>query len=239
MRGCLIFILFISLFACQNNHSENYLLVPRVKANTLSIDGQLNEIFWKNAASITSLQNFFDTSEWHNKTEILLAYDDSYLYLAAQLQNEDIKAEFTQRDSKIYLEHCFEFFIDPGNDQRDYYEFEVNANSAVWDLILKSSDRKVLGRPENIKEWHVPNDYFKVLVDGTLNDSDDTDKAWQFEMCMPWSLIAEGKPKHGDLWKANFMRVDYERNQPQIFAWRTTGTESIHVPEKWGYLKFQ
>ena len=51
-----------------------------------------------------------------------MLWDDEYLYVGAVLQEEDIKARLTQRDTIIYYDNDFEVFIDPDSDGHNYFE---------------------------------------------------------------------------------------------------------------------
>ena len=62
--------------------------------------------------------------------------DDEYLYIGAMLQQDDIKARLTQRDTIIYYDNDFEVFIDPDWDGHNYFEIETNARGVIFDLML-------------------------------------------------------------------------------------------------------
>jgi hypothetical protein len=65
-----------------------------------------------------------------------MVWDDEYLYVAAEMEEPDIWATLTERDSVIFHDNDFEVFIDPDGDTHAYYELEVNALATAWDLML-------------------------------------------------------------------------------------------------------
>jgi len=65
-----------------------------------------------------------------------MLWDDTYFYVAAQLEEPDVWATLTQRDTVIFYDNDFEVFIDPDGDTHNYYELEVNAFGTLWDLML-------------------------------------------------------------------------------------------------------
>ena len=70
------------------------------------------------------------------RTRAKLLWDDEALYIAAQLEEPDVWATLTKRDTTIFRDNAFEVFIDPDGDTHHYYELEVNALGTVWDLLL-------------------------------------------------------------------------------------------------------
>src|SRR5262249_52033134 len=65
-----------------------------------------------------------------------MAWADRYLYVAAELEEPHVWATLTDHDAVIFRDNDFEVFIDPDGDNHEYYEIEINALSAEWDLLL-------------------------------------------------------------------------------------------------------
>jgi hypothetical protein len=94
-----------------------------------------------------------------------------------------------------------------------------------------------------------------VLVNGTLNDPSDTDRAWSVELALLWTSLAEAAhrpapPHDGDTWRMNFSRVEwptriveghYEKvpDTPENnWVWSPQGVIDMHRPERWGFVGF-
>jgi hypothetical protein len=75
-----------------------------------------------------------------------MLWDYKYFYIAAQLQEPHIWATIKERDAIIYQDNDFEIFIDPDGDSHNYYEVEINAFGAFWDLMLLKQPRIYLNQ---------------------------------------------------------------------------------------------
>ena len=102
--------------------------VPKFVASPV-IDGKLDDEVWKKAAL---LKDLIQTSPGDNiaaskPTEVLLGYDEKYLYVAFKCWDEKdkIRASVVQRDS-VFGEDNVQFWIDTYNDTRRAYNFGFN-----------------------------------------------------------------------------------------------------------------
>lgn len=231
-------------------------------ANTLTIDGQLNEPDWINAPATN---NFIDIQGSLQPRPALQTYakmlwDKEYFYVAAYLEEPHIWATLTERDAVIFYDDDFEVFIDPDGDGHNYYEFEVNAFNTVWDLILLRPYR-VDKDPKVLNNWKIKGLQSAVHIEGTLNEPSDQDAYWTVEIAFPWKVLKElsstsAPPKNGDQWRINFSRVDWtmdiQNNQytkrlradgkkplpEDNWVWSPQGRINMHHPETWGYVQF-
>jgi hypothetical protein len=153
-------------------------------------------------------------TETIHETRVSVLWDDEYLYVGYYIQEPDVQAKFTERDSPIYQDNDVELFI-AGADA--YYEFEINALGTVyegmfvWQDVYESSgigklpglDRSNpqvkcqafngVGFREHPRgprwaflAWDFPQAQTGVHVDGTLNDDSDRDRGWTVELAFPW-----------------------------------------------------
>ena len=70
------------------------------------------------------------------RTRFKMVWDDEYLYLGAEMEEPHVRASVTGRDGDIFRDNAFELFIDPDSDTHEYYELDINAFGAYWDLLL-------------------------------------------------------------------------------------------------------
>jgi hypothetical protein len=224
------------------------------------IDGRLDEPAWKKAAWTEDLADIQGSLKPRPRfrTHAKLLWDSTYLYIGAELEEPDVWATLTARDSVIFLDNDFEVFLDTRGDTHCYYELETNALATEWDLLLVRPYRD--GGPA-IHAWDIQGLKTRVSVDGTLNSPADKDKGWTVEIAMPLEVLKEavdGKkpPVAGDQWRLNFSRVEYrvevhdgkyvKVKDPQTgkalpednWTWAPQGVINIHYPEMWGYLQF-
>ena len=185
-----------------------------------------------------------------------MLWDDNYLYIYAELEEEHIWNDLTERDAIIYYNNDFEIFIDPSNDTRNYGEIEINAIGTIFDLLL-NKPYKVGGQA--IINWDIKELKSAVKVYGTLNNPADKDSKWTIEMAIPLQPFVELKrppkafPKESEVWRINFSRVnwDYDINDEKYsrkkvdgkflpeynWVWSPQYVINMHEPEKWGYLQ--
>ena len=225
----------------------------------VGVDGRIDEATW---TSVPWTADFVDISGRDQpaprfRTRAKVLWDDAALYIAAYLEEPDVWATLTKRDTTIYQDNAFEVFIDPDGDTHNYYEIEVNALGTVWDLLVVKPYRD--GGPA-LSAWDVRGLEVGVQVDGTLGDPTDTDEGWTLELALPWTALAEAAheqrpPRAGEQWRLNFARpqwrttvvggayekeIDEATGRPRAnwWVWSPQGTVNMHKPEWWGYVQF-
>ena len=254
------------LFACTldaalaGTHDESPAMRPprgyvayRASA-PLTIDGSLNEPSWQSAPWT---ENFVDIEGDvrplpRYRTRAKMLWDDTYLYIAAEVEDPNVWATLTKRDTVIFYDNDFEVFIDPNGDSHEYYEFEMNALNTVWDLFLPKPYKD---SGSAVDSWNIEGLKTAVRVRGTINNPADTDTGWTAEIAMPWVALARyahrpAPPHEGDQWRINFSRVEWltdivqgkYRKVPGTrednWVWSPQWVVDMHHPEWWGYLQF-
>ncbi len=207
------------------------------------INGKLEDAVWRQAAWTS---NFVDIEgstkpKPRFKTRAKMLWDDRYLYIAAQLEEPDVKATLTAHDSVIFKDNDFEVFLKPLPETASYYEFEMNASNTGWDLFLAKPYR-MGGHADNT--WDIAGLRTAVAVQGTLNKSSDIDQGWTLEIAYPLSAFTPRQevsiPHAGTVWRINFSRVEWKAGQAKEdnWVWSPQGVVDMHIPERWGYLHF-
>jgi hypothetical protein len=223
------------------------------------IDGKLDDAAWQAGAWSSDFVDIEGDARPTPplRTRMKMLWDDTYLYVAGELEEPHVWATLAERDSVIFRDNDFEMFIDPSGTTQPYYEIEINALNTVWDLFLVKPYRA--GGPP-INGWDIKGLRSAVAVDGTLNDPRDRDRGWSVEMAMPWAALAEAapgqrRPKSGEYWRINFSRVEWDmetsggryvkrtdasgRALPEHnWVWSPQGVIDMHRPERWGMVQF-
>lgn len=223
------------------------------------LDGNIHKPFWDDAPFTDLFQDIEGdarpTPRFHTRAKML--WDDEALYIAAELEGNEIWGSVTQRDDVIFVDNDFEVFIDPDSDTHQYYEFEMNALNTVWDLLLTKPYRDG-GVP--VDSWDIKGLRTAVHIDGKLNDATADNQRWSVEIVMPFRTLLEtlrtkGAPVPGSFWRMNFSRVqwkvDVENGKfvkrknaegtplpEDNWVWAPTGVINIHYPELWGFVWF-
>lgn len=225
----------------------------------IKIDGKINEASWQKAEwtkDFNDIEGDIRPKPTY-KTRAKMLWDGQYLYVMAELEDENIWAYQKKHDDIVFYDNDFEIFIDPDNDTRNYFEFETNAIKTVFDLFLPQPYRTV-GFP--LHTWDFKGIKVATSIDGTLNNGNDKDKKWTVELAIPFSAVSfgmgDGKPKLEQAWRLGFSRVEwntewkdgkYEKiKDPQTgkalpennWVWSPVGAVNMHMPERWGYVKF-
>jgi hypothetical protein len=139
-------------------------------------------------------------------------WDDNHLYVGFWVEEPNVTATLTERDSPIYRHNDVEVFI-AGRDA--YYEFEINAFNTVYEAFFVWEEAYERGgfarvpefargnrlvrrfngvgfrhpRGPRVGSWafDLPGLKTAVHVDGTLNQPGDRDQGWTVELAFPWS----------------------------------------------------
>ena len=228
---------------CIFEKYERYLVQPRSYVayrteGALKIDGKLDESSWQKAKETEAFEDISGAgfAEPKYKTTAKMLWDDDFLYVGAILEEPNIDAKLTQRDTIIYYDNDFEVFIDPDTDGHNYFEIEVNAKNVLFDLML---DKPYRVGGDFFLQWDCPGIQSAIHIDGTLNNPKDTDKFWSVEMAIPrqaLTLSFNNLLKAGNTWRINFSRVEWLKKPEENWVWNATGRIDMHMPERWGYM---
>ncbi len=220
----------------------------------VEIDGDLTKAVW---GSAPWSEEFVDIEgdlkpKPRFKTRVKMLWDDKFFYLGAELEEPQVWATLTERDSIIFFDNDFELFLDPDGDNHNYVELEINAFGTIWDLLMSKPYRDG-GMP--MTGWLFKNMLSAVKVKGPMNAPDSKSEGWMVEIAIPWSSIKEVcrcacPPKEGDMWRANFSRVEWpvevvdgryrkvEGKPEENWCWSPQGVVDLHRPEHWGVIQF-
>lgn len=259
----LICVCLAAVFAAQAQEIDAKLLeLPRIytarkTTGTITVDGKADEAQWSKADWTV---RFSDITYGEEKpaaytTRGKMLWDDSYVYLYVEFEEPHVWATLKAHDSSVFQDNALEVFIDPDDDMHNYVEFQINAFTTVWDLIMNLPYRNG-GRP--LSDWDIKGLQKAVYVDGTLNNPADEDRGWSIELAFPIKSILgsqRGAIKPGDYWRMNFSRVQRETEvengqyrrkttangrplAPDYWVWSPVGIVNLHYPERMGYVLF-
>lgn len=225
--------------------------------SAIVIDGRGTDAAWQGARELSPLRDIEGATIPHH-CRIKMLWDDEYLYILADMDEEHLWATLTEHDSVIYHDPDFEVFIDTDGDGLNYIELEINAKNTVWDLFIARPYR--FNDPNILHDWDIRGLKHAVCLRGTLNNPADKDEGWSVELAIPWSSItshahqprSSEAPAPGSCMRFNFSRVNWQvRPAPGTptgydklqapesnHVWAPTGKVNIHLPEHWGRVIF-
>lgn len=229
------------------------------------IDGKVDDAIWADVAWTSDFGDILGARgpKQAKRTRAKLLWDDRYLYIAAELEEPDLVATLTERDSVIFKDNDFEVFLDPTGDGRTYLELEINALNTVWDLLLTRPYRE---RGLALHDWDIKGLRSAVALLGTLNRPGDRDTGWTVEIAIPWASVTghSNQPRTGEApapgseMRLNFSRVEWDRVADKSSAsgyvkkrdaagrelpetngtWAPQPAVDMHEPGHWGVLRF-
>jgi hypothetical protein len=183
----------------------------------ITVDGDLGKPAWAGAARSPRFVDLVTGEPGFLDTRMACLWDERHLYVGFWIDEPDVRATLTKRDSFIWNDNDVEVFI--GGDDC-YYEFEINAFGTVYEVFfvwqdalrkggrfdtpafdLYTRDVDLLagfqdasrcgkhprGRRWAFMDWDFPGLLSAVRVDGTINDSSVVDKGWTVELAFPWA----------------------------------------------------
>lgn len=223
------------------------LRVDRLDKNArILVDGKLNEAAWANAPSTGAFVNVGTGKEDPNhpvQGSAKVLWDDKNLYVAFEVKDKDIVGGFnkTDVDPHLWTKDTVEIMIDPdGNgDNKDYYEIQVNPQNLVFDSHFDGYNQPKGGPegPFGNQDWQSKLKS-AVVIEGTLDKSDDEDKGYTVEIAIPWTAFHKAKtspPAVGDTWRINF----YAMQNNSGVAWSPIlGKGNFHKASQFGKVLF-
>ncbi len=148
------------------------------------LDGKLDEPFWEKSSALTPLHNQEPSSE------IRLAWDEEYLYMAVQCAKSSQHAYPTERRRRTYdadlTDHDHvRLFLDVDRDYTTYFSLAVDHRGWTHDAC-----------------WHDASWNPKWFVAASSDESQ-----WSAEAAIPWKEITPTAPKAGDAWTVSSQRI--------------------------------
>lgn len=179
--------------------------VRLTEAESIRLDGQLDELAWRRATSATGFrqQDPVEGGEPTERTEIYVLYDDRNLYIGAVLHDSDpsgILGHQRRRDAGLGTDDRFMWVLDTFMDGRTGYFFEINPAGLMGDGLMGGSFNKSW---DGIWETRVSRG----------------DWGWSAEIRIPFSTLNFDPGL--DTWGINFQRTVRRKNEEILWSgWR-------------------
>jgi hypothetical protein len=195
---------------------------PRAKARPLpqgeqvTLDGQPNDVAWRSAPWTRWWGHPSGKRASPPLTRAKFLWSPTHLYLLVEARDSDVWGTLSERDSDTWTQEVIELFIDADGDRRDYLELQITPKNVVFDARF-THHRSDLAKA---RAWDMKGFESAVWVDGTLNERDDTDRAWFVELKVPVDEVpgAVNPLKAGQRWRFNMFRFDAPKGKPQEAA---------------------
>ncbi len=197
-------LLSIALHVQAQKINEHFQMNIQKSSGKLLIDGVLDEQAWMDAAAVSDFMmcNPFDSLCAQVRTDVKMAYDDKYLYIAAECFLKEPGAfvvESMKRDFSFGVNDNFLVFIDTFEDKTTGFAFGANAAGAQWDGQM-SEGAKVNLNWDN--KWESATTY--------------KTNSWIFEAAIPFKSIRY--KDNVKRWGINFSRYDLKAKEKSAWA---------------------
>ena len=202
------------------------------------------------------------------RTRSKMIWDESNLYIGCEMEEPDLWATYDRRDMIVFHENDFEVFIDPDGDGDEYYEIEINVLGTIFDLFLQrpyrlggpaehgwdaSGLRFAIHTSGTVND---PSDRDQGWVVELAIPFEDLKPPVRREDGGEWTIppitehLRPTVPSIGDTWRINFSRVQWDlevhegayrkiEGRPEHnWTWTPQWEINMHVPERWGMLRF-
>jgi hypothetical protein len=170
------------------------------------IDGRLDDAVWATAAVVTDLHQLdpVEYSEPSDRSEFYILYDDDALYVAARMWDsrpDRISANTLRQGAEIGDDDQLILILDPYNNQRDGYQFQVNPNGVRYDGIFVGP---------SIMQWN----WDGIWDAATIRD----ENGWTVEVVIPFKTLSFNPGS--ETWGINFGRRLQARNERMAWVSR-------------------
>ncbi len=197
------------------------LQVPRLRAATPDVDGDLTDEAWNEAVRLGPFVNYVAArvKELETVTEALMTYDDTALYVAFRCNEPKMEnthpAMFTDLGGRA---DQVEVAVAADEGMTAYFHFRLDLANARWESRTGTrrsehgcditTGKEVYGRDST---WS--GEYRTA----TRKEAD----SWSVELAIPWLTLGMASPKPGDCLKGNLHRWTHRRPETGVLEFST------------------
>jgi hypothetical protein len=211
-----------------------------------TLDGRLDEPVWQTA---TVLGPFVDTGRGRYVSakhpvaaSARVGWDQHHLYLGFVVADGKPVAPFRRDEVDPHLwtrASAVEIMLQPGDpdDNRDYYEIQIDTVGAVFDTRWDDYMTPVRGqqpfRTYGHQQWSSAAERAATVEKG---------RSYTLEVALPWAAFAAGRtpipPRPGDVWRMNL--YSFRDAQNVALGWSPLrGEGNFHRSSRFGRIRFQ
>ena len=168
-----------------------------------------------------------------------IVYSDLGLYCLYDCADERLTCTGLKDNDELFNEDVVEAFFWPEESQHLYLEYEISPLGMELPLIIPNNGDFFGWIP-----WHYEGDRRvrrATAVRGGEKMPGAAVTGWSAEFFIPFKLMRGFRnvpPKPGTTWRANFYRIDYDRNEPALFAWSGGVGNNFHDFRQFGTIRF-
>ncbi len=168
---------------------------PTRPSEPVTIDGQLEDAFWRRAARQWTV---LDPAISENRARFYLGWDERYLYFAADVDDTNVVGTHRDRKDRIWLDDAVELFIDFGSGRANErtpqtFEYGFSAAGGVnWTRGKGDGSGRNFPAHDWPPQWQSRVEFKTQLKPATtLNEPADRDAGYVVEARIPWSEFGQ------------------------------------------------
>ena len=203
------------------------------------VDGRLDELVWSQARTYPLVFSRDREGAPREGGEVQFAWNRHGLYVAARLRDSDVLAHSKEDEDKHYLlGDVFELFVKPASDSYYWELFATPRERKTTIFWFKSAKGTVFSDPMTGHSFRS----LKVgsQVQGTLNQSSDSDEGWTVELWVPASYLTHFGEAWGPegSWRIFCGRYNYGKGfeQPELSMHPPLSATRYHLTGEYAEL---
>lgn len=168
-------------------------------------------------------------------TSLAAWHDDQLVSFLFSGADDHILATYERRDDPLYEQDVVELFLAPEKLTR-YFEFEISPLGVIFDAIIDSPDG-IRATMHAEKSWTCEG---LVVAVRKVTESSGA-MTCDTLIRIPFASLGRGTPVDGEVWRANFFRIDRHAEQGDEYsAWQPTMRDpaDFHVAAAFGAVRF-
>ena len=199
---------------------------------------------WQKADTLHIDKFHPQSSHHHPKTEAKLLYDEKNVYVIFRVEDQYVKAVYTQYQDPVCNDSCVEFFVMP-DQRKGYFNFEINCIGTMLLYYIENPKRTADGfeKYDLVAQELVSQMTIFHSITGKREVEIETPVEWYIEYNIPFSLfeayLGPLKRREGTIWKGNFYKCGDQTSHPHWASWAPIGKHlNFHQPNYFGSLEF-
>ncbi|XOV91370.1 MAG: DUF5916 domain-containing protein [Bacteroidota bacterium] len=206
-------VLALNSFSQTKNIREDFQIHPKPTEEKMTIDGELNEEVWKDAAVVGDFSFCYPVDNQRvpdeKQTQVGVTYNSQYIFFGITCYGENnYVIQTLKRDKDLYTSDGFAVVIDPVNEKTNGFMFGVNAGGAQTEALYPT---RIGPRDEN-----GPSGFNEAWDNKWFSEIQSYPDRWTIEIAIPYKSLRfkEGVKN----WGINFIRYDASANSIHVWS---------------------
>ncbi|HEY1101493.1 MAG TPA: carbohydrate-binding family 9-like protein, partial [Myxococcota bacterium] len=209
------------------------LLAIKQRTGDVVVDGALDDADWKTATPVTLGPYRTGAATPTLSTTARLFWDDAFLYLGFDVDDDDPHSPYTRRDDALYDSEALEIFIDADGDRDVYAELQASPLDVRFDAAFAGGPRKNMDKGYDVD--------VEVKSRARADGSGYTQE-WRIPLAQ-LKDVPDGEPKVGAAWRINLFRLERRRQNGNVVgteasAWSAVDANDFHALHRFGRIVF-